>query len=272
MKITLFSDLHLEFDPHFRPVNPGSDILFLAGDICVVEPLVKLAKASTYMDKNEKRKYDLAKNFHEFFKHVCSEWEHVFYIPGNHEYYKGFIEDGISELRQHLAFENLTIFDTEYTDYKGYRIIGSTLWTNLNNGCPLTEMYLKNGMNDYHLILSKTKNYRKLNPLDTFKLHNEYLKKIDEYSMDHANVLVMTHHAPSPQSVHDQYKHDRYMNGGYYSDLEEFILERPQIKCWVHGHTHSTFAYNVGETKVICNPKGYRDENPDFNSELIVEV
>ena len=33
MKIQEMSDLHLEFDPDFRPVNEGSDVLILAGDI-----------------------------------------------------------------------------------------------------------------------------------------------------------------------------------------------------------------------------------------------
>ena len=47
------------------------------------------------------------------------------------------------------------------------------------------------------------------------------------------------------------------MNGGYSSNLEEFILDRPQIKVWTHGHTHDTFDYMIGSTRVMCNPRGY---------------
>jgi hypothetical protein len=47
------------------------------------------------------------------------------------------------------------------------------------------------------------------------------------------------------------------MNGGYSSDLTDFILDRPQIKAWTHGHTHELFDYNIGSTRVICNPRGY---------------
>jgi len=32
---------------------------------------------------------------------------------------------------------------------------------------------------------------------------------------------------------------------------------RPQIKLWVHGHTHDPYDYVIGETRVVCNPRGY---------------
>ena len=47
------------------------------------------------------------------------------------------------------------------------------------------------------------------------------------------------------------------MNGGYSSDLSEFILDHPQIRLWTHGHTHDEFDYMVGTTRVVCNPRGY---------------
>ena len=47
------------------------------------------------------------------------------------------------------------------------------------------------------------------------------------------------------------------MNGGYHSNLEEFIMDRPNIKLWTHGHTHEDFDYMVGDTRVVCNPRGY---------------
>ena len=47
------------------------------------------------------------------------------------------------------------------------------------------------------------------------------------------------------------------MNGGYSSSLDEFIMDHPQIKLWTHGHTHEPFDYMVGETRIVCNPRGY---------------
>ena len=47
------------------------------------------------------------------------------------------------------------------------------------------------------------------------------------------------------------------MNGGFASNLSEFIMDRPQIKVWQHGHMHNVSDYMMGETRVVCNPRGY---------------
>jgi hypothetical protein len=47
------------------------------------------------------------------------------------------------------------------------------------------------------------------------------------------------------------------MNGAFASDLSEFIMDRPQIKLWTHGHMHDPSDYLVDETRVVCNPRGY---------------
>ena len=47
------------------------------------------------------------------------------------------------------------------------------------------------------------------------------------------------------------------MNGGYHSDLSEFILDHPEIVLWTHGHTHEPMDYMIGTTRVVCNPRGY---------------
>jgi hypothetical protein len=59
------------------------------------------------------------------------------------------------------------------------------------------------------------------------------------------------------------YKDETIMNGCYHSSLEEFILDRPQIKLWTHGHTHYAFDYVIGDTRIVCNPRGYEGYEPD---------
>jgi hypothetical protein len=39
--------------------------------------------------------------------------------------------------------------------------------------------------------------------------------------------------------------------------LSEFIMDRTQIKLWTHGHMHNKSDYVVGESRVVCNPRGY---------------
>ena len=77
--------------------------------------------------------------------------------------------------------------------------------------------------------------------------------------------VVVGHHAPTPLSIHEKYKKEYYMNGGYHSDLSEFILDRPQIVLWTHGHMHDPCDYMMGETRVVCNPRGYKGHDPQAN-------
>jgi hypothetical protein len=72
-------------------------------------------------------------------------------------------------------------------------------------------------------------------------------------------VVVVTHHSPSKLSTHPHYANDTIMNGAYSSNLEEFILDNPEIIGWHHGHTHHAFKYQVGETWIMCNPRGYKN-------------
>jgi Icc-related predicted phosphoesterase len=86
----------------------------------------------------------------------------------------------------------------------------------------------------------------------------DYIRIITEGKHD-KKFVVVGHHTPSQFSVHPKYAHDKLMNGAYHSDLIDFILERPQIKLWTHGHTHENFDYMLGSTRVVCNPRGYAD-------------
>ena len=60
--------------------------------------------------------------------------------------------------------------------------------------------------------------------------------------------------------------------------MEEFlnlILKYPNIKLWCHGHIHQSKDYMIGNTRIICNPRGYEawDEvNLAWDRNLIVEI
>jgi len=118
--------------------------------------------------------------------------------------------------------------------------------------------------------------YHKLKPSFTIAEHRrslEYFKIVLEQNKDRKFVII-THHAPSEMSVHEYYKHDTLMNGGYMSRLEEFILDRPNICLWTHGHMHNKADYLIGDTRVVCNPRGYlpyeadNEFDPGFTVEL----
>ena len=82
--------------------------------------------------------------------------------------------------------------------------------------------------------------------------------------------VVVTHHAPSRASVAPRFAGQR-LNPAFVSGLES-LIEAGRPSLWVHGHTHTSFDYRLGKTRVICNPRGYPGENPDFRPGLVVEV
>jgi Icc-related predicted phosphoesterase len=213
-------------------------------------------------------------NFRDFLRHCSENWDLVVYVMGNHEHYHGRFDRTVEIMRRETSqYKNLHLLDKQSVTYDGVKFIGATLWTDLNRDCPITDSTLRSYMNDYKIIqILFNGTYRKLNPYDTFREHRATLEYLDKESVNCEKVVVCTHHAPSMQSISPRFANQYYMNGGYCSALDEFMLDRPQIKLWTHGHVHSNHDYMVGETRVVCNPRGYNDENPEFNSDTIFEV
>jgi Icc-related predicted phosphoesterase len=96
----------------------------------------------------------------------------------------------------------------------------------------------------------------RFSPNDAIVEHQRMVKFIDDI-VGEGDYVVVGHHSPSFRSVSKEFEKDKLMNGGFHSNLEEFITNRPQIKVWIHGHCHSNHDYMIGETRVVCNPRGY---------------
>jgi hypothetical protein len=117
-----------------------------------------------------------------------------------------------------------------------------------------------------------------MSALDVAIRHDKTLAYIKLIVQEHKDkkCVVVGHHSPSFKSVHPMYAHETLMNGGYHSDLSEFILDHPQIKLWTHGHTHHPFDYTIGETRVVCNPRGYESpgysEDTGWNPNILLEI
>mgnify|MGYP003704362511 CR=1 FL=1 len=131
------------------------------------------------------------------------------------------------------------------------------LWTEDGKNGP---RYVKDEKGNMNPIAYKDKlEPSKFSPEDAVEEHKkmlEFIRHVTEGQYD-KKFVVCGHHTPSPFSIHEKYAHAETMNGGYTSDLTEFILDRPMIKLWTHGHTHEDFDYMIGSTRVVCNPRGY---------------
>lgn len=255
MKINLISDLHLEFGDLELP---GGEVLILAGDACESRTLsnYRYSSNNTLGFSPSGKRLDRAARF---FNEECTKYDHVLYVMGNHEHYHGTYHKTAEELREFLP-KNVRLLENETATINNVVFMGCTMWTDCNRGDPLTMHNLANCMNDYRTITYKRgDSYRKLRPADTAWLHGVSRRWLENQLQEHTQdqVVVVTHHAPSFLSVAEEFRNDRHMNGGYYSDLSSIILDNPQIKYWVHGHTHTVFDYEIGSCRVLCNPRGY---------------
>jgi Icc-related predicted phosphoesterase len=253
MNITLVSDLHLEFG--YQEL-PGGDVLILAGDICEYRTLKNDFHQTKLLDR-----VPGAFPAYDFFYSECAKYKKVFYVMGNHEHYHHRFDKTYNDLKAILP-ENVVLLEKECFEYEGVLFLGATLWTDLNKGDPITVYTMKGFMNDYKCVQNFYADkglYHKLTPEHTFAEHRktlQYFKLMLEEKRD-MPVVIITHMAPSFMSVNEKFVHETTTNGGYASDLSEFILDHENIKVWVHGHMHDPVDYKIGETRVLANPRGY---------------
>ena len=99
-------------------------------------------------------------------------------------------------------------------------------------------------------------------------------------SMIPAPVASSGHGVPtSSVSPHRWPTSPRYANewssAGFINELPAEFFKVPVL--WVHGHTHDSFDYQVGNCRVVCNPRGYvawtgKVENREFDAGFVVVV
>jgi predicted phosphohydrolase len=276
MKINVISDLHLDFADL---TLPGGDVLILSGDICEARHLKKDMYNKDMVLFEHERKDQRPDRYYRFFEEECSKYREVVMVMGNHEHYGFQYQKTYAHIASQLP-NNVTLLENQTHTIDDVVFVGATLWTDMNKADPLTMFHMKGAMNDYRQItqFNEAKNvYHRLDPERTVSDHyasRQFIQETVENKFDQKFVVV-THHAPSKASIKPQYAGDHLMNGAYSSDLSEFILNNPQIKLWTHGHTHDTFDYMIGSTRIICNPrgyKGYEDRAEHFDPTLEFEI
>lgn len=161
--------------------------------------------------------------------------------------------------------------------YNGLNFIGGCLYSDLKlygeDNFNLVKQTVSRSINDFRRCYVVT-NSEGVKPFTIddhirfFDLGVKELRKQVNKSCFGTTVLV-THFAPLPYSVADEYKGDP-VSAYFVSDLRWFLKKHSKIRLWCHGHTHAKFDYiyryknNSGEwkeTRVVCNPFGYYNEN-----------
>ena len=262
-RITVVSDLHLEFldllqaseivkDIARNAVKKKSRYLVIAGDFDYLSSLMR------YRFLVEEMEEELGDT-------------RLFIVPGNHEFYipeRKYPSDPYLEkfsIMLHMADINeLAGRDVlNNRDVHGHEnIVFATLWFP-----DPKDAYLKGQLADYKYI-------KGFEP----RVYEENEKAVRFLSSNITEgSVVVTHHAPTFRSVPMEYAGDP-LNKLFCNNLDELILEKKPLM-WIHGHTHTSFDYILGETRVVCNPMGYmsqeiegRPENPKFDPALTFEI
>lgn len=250
MKLHILSDLHLEGCAYDSPVT-DADVVVLAGDIGKHRLPISWAR-KTFPNQE------------------------IIYVPGNHEFYGFERADALLVMRDQAKIDGVHLLDNDEVVIDGVRFLGSTMWTDFK----LFGEVMKNAamfdgqrcLNDFRLI---HENGTFFTPQNSIELHEKSLawltERLDDQMYD-TNVVV-THHLPSKMSVVERYK-NQLLSACFASELDHLF---GKMQMWIHGHTHDSIDYEVNETRVICNPRGYQRyssgvENFYFNPNFVVEV
>jgi predicted phosphodiesterase len=243
VRLLILSDLHLELG-EWDPPAASADAVVLAGDIHGGANGVEWAS--------------------EVFGGLP-----VIYVAGNHEYYGTAIPKATEKLRDTAEGRGLHFLERDSVVIAGIRFLGATLWTDFALTGDMTGAAAAAGrsMLDYRRI-RLTPDYRRLRPLHTRKWHQDTLAWLkQELAAATEPTVVVTHHAPSGQSIQPRFQGD-LLSPAFASGLNDFIAHSGS-RLWVHGHTHHCVDYEVGSTRIVSNQRGYPDEivsrfKPDF--------
>lgn len=229
------------------------------------------------------------------FRRLYPRHEHLLYVPGNHDYYsdhrlpelKTTWEEQRARMPEVAKAEGVTLLDDSVCYIDNVRIVGATLWTDFMTRPP----YVMFGdavrgamrMNDYRLIKTgRGRSHDILKTRDTINAHKasrSHIERILAEPFAGEATVVMTHHAPSRQSLRTPASLQD-LDWCYASDLESIMTGPDAPALWLHGHIHANQDYTIGGTRVVANPRGYPlffapnspRENPAFDPQLIVEV
>lgn len=235
-------------------------MLILSGDICVAADIGR-------PDVNTHQEHERSARIRGFFRRCSERFPHVVFVMGNHEHYHGdFVrtQNRLEQMIQSEGLHNVYLLEKSHRDIEGYLFVGGTLWTDYNGGDPVSMLQAKDRINDFNHVKNSAVSFYKFLPQHALTDHRQMLAYIsDTISQRRASgdvsrrVVVVGHHAPSRRSTHPRYQDDFALNGAYSTSLDQFIMDRPEIRLWTHGHTHEDFDYEIGETRIVCNPRGY---------------
>lgn len=251
MKIQYCSDLHLEFEKNSNhivdnPLKVSGEVLILAGDII---PL-----------------HDEFFN-NPFFSFISDNYEQVYWVPGNHEFYYKDIADYSKSYNISLK-RNIKIVNNVDLMYKNTRFVFSTLWSKISME---NKKHIEQGVADFKFITSHNKKFK---VSDFNRLYEESLGFIKKaLKSKDQKTIVVTHHLPSSlcnTSVHGK----NPLNEAFCTDHTD-LIDSSGVKFWIYGHNHvNQKPLFIGKTILLSNQLGYvhLNEHKKFKYNAFISV
>ena len=253
LKIQYLSDLHFEFGYNRNLFNKQKyrkvygNILVIAGDL---DHLGRFGEYSKYT--------------REYLTWAGDNYERVYIVPGNHEYWGETpydLSNAFAPYRIHFA-SNVILGSNIVEEYRGCKIALSTLWYRIN-------------LNITQFLNSNERRWVRRNEesltIDMInRLNSNCINFIRE---SHADIVV-THHAPTYRVMHPMFETDK-SNEQFYNNLDGLITDLAP-HAWIFGHVH--YVDRKGSdiflpTKLLTNPLGYAwEEDTGFNINSTIEL
>lgn len=255
LRVFYYSDIHLEkldqggldekwtldsyLDNVLRIVPlESSDILVLAGNIGNID-----------------HKY-----FKPFMDYVSEKWNHVVYVPGNHEFYSATKTFNEMQKNYHTfmdSYENVHYLYNGTWEHMGITFIGSPLWALPTKTPVKTIEFVRE---DFKNILVNRDT--KLSLSDMHQLHLEcvqFIKK--ELERGDSWKILVTHFPITMDRTIDPKFADSTYNDYFANDADRLNLNLENVTTCISGHTHYSHNY-LGNDEVLygSNQPGYPGE------------
>lgn len=249
MKIKLLSDLHIEGCVYYYEYS-GEDVVVLAGDIHT-------------------------QGRHSFILDQIPSNVKVLMVAGNHEYYGNTFEhvnDYLYELQ--AQYTNFYWLHNESIHLDGVDFFGGTMFTDweLYNDSWTVRQRAKEGIADFSWIskIGKDNINRVWNVEDHLQEHLSFKENLIQWlDKPVEKRVVISHFVPHPEGSHPKYK-GSVLNPYFLCDMTKYMGWKG---LWLYGHTHTSRDFTHGETRLVCNPRGYGKENKnEFKNNLILEI
>ncbi|MFW0758693.1 metallophosphoesterase [Pseudomonas sp. H11T01] len=253
MRIALLSDIHLSVNALPFP-DVDADIVVLAGDISRPAAAIEWAKSCPAP---------------------------VVYVAGNHEFYGSDLISTYEHLNRLSQGTQIHVLERSEYVHNGVRFLGCTLWSDYRlfdsaedraQGIDLATKLIR----DFTHIKISPDFEDLFSPAISQLVFLQTVAWLEDCFTNNRTIptVVVSHFAPTRLSISPLFASSP-INSSFVSDLEDRIKDW-QPALWLHGHTHGSFDYQVGNTRVICNARGYAkdgiNENPEFNGSYVIDL